>query len=154
MLRSARASEAAVISDLAFRSKSHWQYTPEQLWAFRDELTITCDQLSEKRAHVAEEVGAIVGFFTLVSLSDEEAELEHIFVDPAELTRRIGSQLFRHACGLARASGAKTLVIQSDANAAGFYHALGAIPEREIPSSMPGRKIPYFTYALTGPPVP
>ena len=31
---------------------------------------------------------------------------------------------------------------------AGFYRALGARLEREIPSSIPGRTIPYFTYAL------
>ena len=39
-------------------------------------------------------------------------------------------------------------MIQSDPNAAGFYHALGARLEREIPSSIPGRTIPFFARSL------
>jgi GNAT superfamily N-acetyltransferase len=148
MIRIAHASEAQAISDLAFRSKSHWEYTPDQLEVFRGELTITPDQVTQKRAHVAEESGAIVGFYTLAALNENEAELEHIFVDPDRLTRGVGSQLFRHACEIARVSGARTLVVQSDPNAAGFYHALGAKLEIDIPSSIPGRTIPYFTYSL------
>lgn len=150
MIRPARPSEAAIISDLAIRSKSHWQYTPEQLAVFRGELTIAPEQLEMKQAHVAEENGAIVGFYTLASLAGSDVELEHIFIDPALLNRGVGSRLFRHACETAKVSGAKTLVIQSDPNAAGFYHALGATLEREIPSSIPGRSIPYFTFSLVG----
>ena len=148
MIRPAHASEAAALSALALRSKSHWRYTPEQLEVFRGELTLDPVHISEKRAHVAEEAGAIVGFYTLTSLNDAEVELEHIFVEPAALGRGIGTRLFRHACELARGSGFEILVIQSDPNAAGFYRSLGARLEREIPSSIPGRSIPYFTYRL------
>lgn len=107
-------------------------------------------QLEEKQAHVAEERGTIVGFYTLASTRGGEAELEHPFVEPAALARGIDSRLFRHACETATAIGARTLVIQSDPNAAGFYHALGATLEGEIPSSIPGRTIPHFTFSLEG----
>lgn len=147
-VRSARASEARAISDLAFRSKSHWPYTPDQLEVFRGELTITPEELATKRAHVVEEEDAILGFYTLASHSRNEIELEHIFIEPQELHRGLGSQLFRHACETAAAAGATRLIIQSDPNAAGFYHRLGAILEKEIPSSIPGRSIPFFTYSL------
>ncbi len=149
MIRRARESEAESLSDLAIRSKAHWEYTPEQLAVFRGELTITADDIATKRAHVSEVSASILGFYTLVSLDDPCMELEHIFVNPNELSRGIGSQLFHHACANARETGATTLVIQSDPNAAGFYHALGATLEKQIPSSIPGRTIPFFTYALT-----
>ncbi len=149
MIRPARECEAATISELAFRSKSHWPYTPEQLAVFREELTLAPEDLARKHAHVAEEAGSIIGFYTLVRLANDEAELEHIFVEPTALSQGIGSGLFHHACELAAAMGARTLVIQSDPNAAGFYHAVGATLVKEIPSSIPGRTIPYFTYALT-----
>jgi len=149
LIRPARATEARAISDLAFRSKSHWPYTAAQLEVFRGELTLSPEEVAAKRSHVAEEEGTILGFYTLVSVGRAEMELEHIFVDPRQLKRGIGSQLFRHACETARAGAAARLVIQSDPNAAGFYHSVGAVLEKEIPSSIPGRSIPYFTYSLT-----
>lgn len=77
-----------------------------------------------------------------------EAELEHIFVEPSHLSQGYGRSLFEHAAALARAEGFVELVIQSDPNAAGFYHALGARLLREIPSSIPGRSIPTFVFSL------
>ncbi len=151
MIRSAHREEAAAVSELAFRSKSHWPYTPEQLEVFRLELTISQAQLIEKRGHVFEGQGELLGFYTLAVLNESDVELEHIFVEPEALGRGIGSQLFDHACETARDSGAKVLVIQSDPNAAGFYHTLGATLVREIPSSIPGGSIPYFTYPLASP---
>jgi hypothetical protein len=47
--------------------------------------------------------------------------------------------------------GVGSLVIQSDPNAAGFYEALGSVREREIPSIIPGRTIPYFRHSLAQP---
>jgi len=116
---------------------------------FRAELVVTPEQLAARRAHVAEVAGAVVGFYTLLAASGEDFELEHLFVDPARLGHGIGSRLVRHSCRVARSAGARTLVVQSDPNAAGFYRALGATLIGEIPSSIPGRMIPYFTYDLT-----
>lgn len=40
-------------------------------------------------------------------------------------------------------AGANVIVIQSDPNAPGFYHALGATLAKQLPSSIPGRTIPF-----------
>jgi GNAT superfamily N-acetyltransferase len=140
--------EADAISALAIRSKGHWDYTPEQMAVFRTELTLAPDDVVTHRAHVLEEDGRILAFYTLVDAGPHTAELEHIFVDPLHLGQGFGSALFDHACALARSVGFEDLVIQSDPNASGFYAALGARLERIIPSSIPGRSIPYFTYEL------
>jgi len=148
VIRPARPGEAESISALAVRSKSHWKYTPGQMAVFRVELTVTSEQIPGRRAHVLEEAGRVVGFYTLLPRDARVAELEHLFVEPTELGRGVGTALFHHACDVARQAGFQDLVIQSDPNAAGFYRALGARLEREIPSSIPGRTIPYFAYSL------
>jgi GNAT superfamily N-acetyltransferase len=120
---------------------------------FRGELTFTPAQVVGRRTHVVEEAGAIVGFYTLLPRAEGEGELEHLFVDPGSLRRGVGAALFRHACALAVELGWPRLVIQSDPNAAGFYQAMGARLERHIPSSIPGRTIPFFGFDLTSAPV-
>lgn len=147
-IRAAVAGEAEAISTLAIRSKAHWDYTVEQMDVFREELTLTSQQLSDHHCHVAIDKDAIRGFYTLVPLTHGRAELEHIFVDPNHLSRGIGRLLFDHACAQGRALGMSALWIQSDPNAAGFYTRLGARLDAEIPSSIPGRSIPCFDFPL------
>ena len=148
-VRRARPSEADFLSALALRSKMHWDYSLEELAVFRAELTIEPENVVPHHTHVVEEDGQVVGFYTLRPRERGAVELEHIFIEPSSLGQGFGSLLFHHACEVARDAGFRRLVIQSDPNASGFYHALGAQLERQIPSSIPGRTIPYFTVALS-----
>ena len=148
MIRPARPDEADRLSALAYRSKAHWGYEPEQMEVFRGELTLAPDAVPASHAHVHEERGALQGFYSLADLGGGRIELEHLFVDPEALRQGIGARLFHHACGVAHDQGADTLFIQSDPNAAGFYRTLGAIFVADVPSSVPGRTLPTFEFAL------
>ena len=128
-------------------SKAHWGYTPQQMAVFQSELSFTPETLLERRPHVLEEAGQVVALYTLLG-DGPEIELEHLFVHPDHLGRGHGRRLFHHACQVARAAGAVALTIKSDPNAAGFYRAMGALATGEIPSSIPGRSIPTFRFAL------
>jgi len=149
-IRPARPAEAESISALAFRSKAHWGYTPEQLAVFREELTVAPEEIDSARTQVLEYEGEVVGFYSLAPFDAPNAvELGHLFVDPNRLRRGFGQRLLHHACEAARAEGFGRLFIQSDPNAAGFYRALGAVFERDTPSSIPGRTLPLFSLPLT-----
>ncbi len=115
---------------------------------FRDELTIAASEVVSNRTHVIEDAGRVVGFYTLAENAGGELELEHLFIEPAHLSHGFGTALFAHACNLAREAGCDSLVIQSDPNAAGFYQTVGAKLEQQIPSSIPGRTIPFFRFVL------
>jgi GNAT superfamily N-acetyltransferase len=143
-IRPANDDEAETISALAIRSKGHWGYRPEQMSVFARELTICPADVAAGCAHVLEEEGAMVGFYTLIPRSDGSADLEHIFVDPSRLGEGLGTALFRHACTLARIAGYSRLVIHSDPNAVGFYESMGAQFDGYVESSIPGRHIPRF----------
>jgi len=147
-IRPARPDEAAALSALALRSKAHWGYTPEQLAVFRAELTLAPEAIVPGRTHVAEAEGRVAGFYSLAAREGGSVELEHVFVEPGRLGRGVGRALFAHACEVARAAGFTVLEIQSDPNAAGFYRRLGARLVGEIPSSIPGRTIPFFSLRL------
>ena len=149
-IRPAVPDDADAISALALRSKAHWGYSEAEMAAFAPELALSGAAVLELRAHVAEERGHIVGFYTLgwAGADADEAELVHLFVDPACLGRGVGAALFRHACGQARAAKVRRLVIESDPNAIGFYAAMGARLARLTPSRVAGRMLPVFTMPL------
>jgi len=147
-IRPAFITEAAAISALAIRSKAHWGYPEEQMAIFRQELLLPEEQVASKQTHVLIAEGAIAGYYTLLPHDERTLELEHLFIEPTKLHQGYGSQLFMHACKVARKRKFQVLVIQSDPNAGGFYRVLGAQLTREIPSSIPGRFIPHFQFDL------
>jgi len=147
-IRPAFLTEAEAISALAIRSKAIWGYPEEQMAIFRQELLLSEGQIVSKQTHVIENDGEIAGYYTLLPHDERTLELEHLFVEPTKLRQGYGSQLFHHACQTALKANFQVLVVQSDPNAADFYKALGGYLTREIPSSIPGRLIPYFEFNL------
>lgn len=150
-LRPARPGEAALLSDLALRSKGHWGYDAAFLEACRDELTLRDDELARRRTTVAELDAAVVGFGTLEG-EPPDGELGMLFVDPAAIGRGVGRALLDRLLDRARAEGFTVLTIDADPNAEAFYLAHGAVRVAAVPSaSIPGRVLPQLELGVSGP---
>lgn len=143
MIRAGRADELQALSELAVRSKAHWGYSDSFMRACRAELTVTIDLL--EHVFVEELEGQVVGFYALTPLDDMRAELEFLFVEPAQIGAGYGRALLAHARDRAREHGWRVLIIQGDPNAAAFYVRCGAtrIGERRS-ASIPGRMLPLY----------
>ncbi|XXX74451.1 GNAT family N-acetyltransferase [Sorangium sp. So ce134] len=150
MIRPARPGEAELLSALALRSKAHWGYTPEFLEACRAEISISPAYVAQHPTFVLVRGDEPLGFYTLEAVSSTEAELGHLFVEPAEIGRGLGRALLAHAREEAQGRGYRALVIQGDPNAARFYEACGArrVGERRS-GSIPGRMLPLFEIDLS-----
>jgi GNAT superfamily N-acetyltransferase len=150
MFRAARVEECELLSDLAFRSKAVWGYSPDFMQRCRVELTISADFLDHNVLEVMELAGSIIGFYSLERVSNEEVELGHLFVDPSLLRRGHGRQLLDRAARTALDLGFRTLRIQGDPNAEQFYQSSGARKVGTHPSaSIPGRVLPVFALELS-----
>lgn len=146
--RRARADEAATLSELAFRSKSHWGYDAVFIEACRSELTLTPEFLATAEVYLLEVRGRPLGFYSLVKWNSD-IELGHFFVDPTHIGNGVGRELWRHAVDRARSLGYERLLVQSDPNAEGFYLRLGAERIGEVPSRVqPGRMLPLLLFPL------
>ncbi len=146
--RRARASEAAALSELAFRSKAYWGYETDFLEACRPELTLTPEFIGRAEVHLLELHGRPLGFYSLVRWNSD-IELGHFFVDAQHIGNGVGRALWQHAVGRARALGFERLLVQSDPNAEGFYLRLGAERIGEVPSRIQaGRSLPLLLYPL------
>ena len=144
-IRKALEEEANGLSDLAFRSKSHWGYPPEFMQAAKQELAVSSDDIRNPDCHyfIADLKTRIVGFYVLGKQTGDEIELDAMFVEPESIGRGVGKALMNHAKNHAATLGASRMIIQSDPYAEGFYKAAGAknIGKRES-ESIPGRFLP------------
>ncbi len=148
IIRHAHPAEAALLSDLALRSKAHWGYDDAFIAACRDDLTLSADEIATSAVYVLEAGGRVVGFHQLRGEQDE-AELVNLFIDPAAIGAGHGSRLWRHAALLATAQDYRSLTVQSDPHAEGFYRAMGMVRVGETPSTViPGRVLPQLGMVL------
>ncbi len=147
-IRAGEAAEAAALTELALRSKGHWEYDAEFLAACREELTVRPADVAARRTAVAEEDGRILGFTTLDGEPPRGA-LGMMFVEPDTIGRGVGRRLFAHTMDEARRLGFTCLTIDADPNAEPFYRAMGAVRIGATPSgSIPGRELPLLEVAL------
>ncbi|MFD4016785.1 MULTISPECIES: GNAT family N-acetyltransferase [Streptomyces] len=147
-IRAGEAAEAAALTDLALRSKGHWEYDAEFLAACREELTMLPAEVAARRTAVAEEDGRILGFTTLDGEPPEGA-LGMMFVEPDTIGRGVGRRLFSHTVDEARRLGFTRLTIDADPHAEPFYRAMGAVRIGATPSgSIPGRELPLLEVVL------
>lgn len=153
VIRLAQRADLPALSALCLASKAHWGYDAAFMAAVADELTMTEAQLGPGLA-LWDEDGTPLAVVR-ISVTGDEAHLEHLFVAPEALRRGLGRRMFRWALAQARAEGARRISIDSDPFAEGFYRAMGAVLVGEVPSgSIPGRMLPLLSYDITRPATP
>lgn len=103
-IRPAHPGEAAALSQLAFRAKSHWGYSSAQMEAWRDALTIPEEWLRDQHVHVACLDEEPAGFFAVV-VDPAGCRLEHLWVETRSMRRGIGRALLQKACDVAKSHG-------------------------------------------------
>lgn len=148
LIRPARAAEAGTLTDLALRSKAHWGYDAQFLEACRDELTVAANEVTRRRAMVADRDGHILGFTTLEG-EPPTGVLGMMFVDPQAIGQGIGRLLFEHTIATGRDLGFTQLTIDADPNAEPFYRAMGAVRIGNVPSgSIADRVLPQMIVTI------
>ena len=150
VVRPARPDEAALVSDLALRSKGHWGYDAAFLEACREELTVSPQWCEAGTVLVADD-GSVLGFVAIAG-EPPDGELAHLFVEPAAMGRGLGGLLTRAALDLAADLGMRRLHLDADPHAEAFYRRVGAERVGESPSgSIPGRVLPAMVLAVPAP---
>ncbi len=149
MIIKATSQDAQILSELAMRSKAHWGYDESFMSQAHDELTYDASDLEEHTTFIEIDNGLTMGFYQLIHINDSTVELDALFIEPKLIGQGLGQQLFNHAVSQARESGYKTMSLQSDPNAEGFYLKLGCVIVGEKPSlSIPGRLLPVMVFTL------
>ena len=143
MIRRATGDEAELLTKIALDAKRYWGYPEHWIKHWEADLTITPEFIHDNQVYVAESDGAVRGFYAL-TVSGDQAELEHMWVTPECIGTGIGKELFLDAMERAAALEVRGVEISADPNAAGFYERMGAKQIGEIDASIDGqsRKLP------------
>lgn len=153
-IRRAEDNESDILTSISFAAKRYWKYPEEYFDVWEDELTITPDYINQNEVHVAKVDGKAVGFISIVEVKNDFHVkeflirkgfwLDHIFVHPSFIGKRVGYELIFFAKELCRGKNIGCLYILSDPNAKGFYDKIGTQFIREVPSSIKGRTVSLY----------
>jgi GNAT superfamily N-acetyltransferase len=147
-IRRARPEEAAALRELAHRSKAYWPYSAEFLAAVEPLLQLDASDVLAHEVWVLELRGAAVGWHR-VTLHDQRAELEDLWLEPALIGSGLGRMLFEHAVSVATTHGASRLEWDAEPYAEGFYRAMGGEEIGRSPSAAEtGRSLPRMRLEL------
>src|SRR5215211_5949941 len=120
IIRRALPEDATTLTQIAVDAKRYWGYPEHWIKHWESDLTISSDFIRDNHVYVAAEDGEIQGFYALC-VSQNKAELEHMWVTPARIGTGVGKDLFLDAMERAAAMNVNAVEILADPNAAGFY---------------------------------
>jgi GNAT superfamily N-acetyltransferase len=125
VVRRALPDEAAKLTALAIRSKEYWAYDAAFMERAALDLEITTQLIEDAAAFVAESGMDVLGFYVLAS-ADGVPMLRDLWVEPVAIGTGVGARLWAHMLERARLLGYRTVRIQSEPNAEGFYLKMDA----------------------------
>lgn len=123
-VRRAQPSDVEALRALTRRSMAYWPHEAAYIAEANRLLSLRAEDLARDEGWVVERDGTPVGYYRL-TLHDNLAEIEELFLEPEWIGHGIGRKLFEHAVASARRCGCAGLEWDTDANAAGFYLAMG-----------------------------
>jgi GNAT superfamily N-acetyltransferase len=124
-VRRASPEDAGVLTRIAFAAKRYWGYPERWIEHWTESLTITQEFVRDNEVYAAHSGGETFAFYALTG-TGRELQLEHLWVSPAWIGSGAGRLLFEHAMNKAASQGAKSVEIEADPNAEGFYLRMGA----------------------------
>jgi GNAT superfamily N-acetyltransferase len=141
--------QANDLSNIAFVAKAHWGYPQHWMEMWKPQLTFTSGYFRENESWVALADQVPVGFYTLLE-KGANAWVENLWVLPDHMGKGIGKALFHHAIDQASRRGYKTLQLEADPHAAGFYEKMGMykISERQYEIDGQPRILPIMEMKL------
>lgn len=145
----AQPSDHAALTQLTHQSKALWGYSTEQMHAWREELTITADQIATGNVYQLMRNEQIAGYYSYRALTDETVELSNLFVSPRHIRQGVGQILLRDFLERATNAGFRRVTLNADPNAEGFYVRCGFVVTGQQPSLVPGRFLPVMERSLS-----
>jgi GNAT superfamily N-acetyltransferase len=130
--RLALPAERSALEELQRRASLIWEEDREALLAHPDAIELPLEQITDGRTVAAERAGELLGFAVVLRREDGDAELDGLFVEPAQWRQGIGRALVEEAERIARRDGAANLWVIANTRALDFYGACGFVTVGEV----------------------
>lgn len=131
------------LTELTIRSKSFWDYSPNQIEKWKDDLTVSEDYITEKEVYQLTDAGEdVIGYYSYFKMDENSIKLENLFVEPKYIGCGYGKMLMNNFLERIRATNAQKVILDSDPNAENFYKKIGFELIGKLATSIEGRFLP------------
>lgn len=134
--------DASRLTNLTIRSKAYWNYSPQQIEEWREDLTITESDLLQQQIFMLVDCKELKGFYAYNHISDSDVKLNYLFIDPQFIGKGLGRILMNDFLQRIGQTQYERVVLDADPNAELFYKKLGFQVIGQLKSSIKDRYLP------------
>lgn len=134
--------EAEKLTELTMRSKAYWNYGSEQVEKWRNELTVSKEDIDENEVYKLVVKDDLIGYYLFIKLNEEDVTLDRFFVDPKYIGKGYGKVLMDDCLDRLQKMGFKKVTLNSDPHAEKFYEKVGFKVVGQLESSIKNRFLP------------
>ena len=136
-------TDAKKLTELTIRSKSHWNYSKQQIEDWRDDLTISEAYITEKEVYkLVDNKDSIIGYYSYFKIDSLNVKLENLFVEPKFIGRGFGKILMADFLKRIKKTKAEKIILDSDPNSEKFYAQIGFKVIGKLETSIKDRFLP------------
>lgn len=136
-------TDSKTLTELTMRSKSHWDYSMQQIEKWRDDLTISKDYITEKEVYkLIDSENKIIGYYSYFLINEVKVKLENLFVEPKFIGCGYGKMLMNDFIERIRKTRTEKIILESDPNAENFYKKIGFKVIGKLETSIKNRFLP------------
>lgn len=133
--------DAKILTKITIASKSYWDYFPEQIENWNNDLTITENYISEKNVYKLVSNNEIIGYYSFF-ISNKHVGLDNLFILPEYIGKGVGKRLLFDFFEKAKNIKYDKIILYSDPNSEGFYQKFGFKTIGQKSTSEPNRFLP------------
>lgn len=137
--------DAQALTELTIRSKSHWDYSSEQIENWRDDLEVSETYILEKQVYKLTINKVLIGYFSYFELNDGEVKLENLFIEPQFIGKGFGKILMIDFFEKLENTKYKRVVLEADPNVEKFYSRFGFEVFGQLETSIKNRYLPMMS---------
>ena len=141
-IEKAKSTDGNELTELTLRSKSHWNYSKEQIDKWKKDLTVTSSYIDEKEVYKLISNDTVIGYYSYYGLNDKEVKLENLFIEPRYIGKNYGRLLMSDFIKRATKMGFDKVILDADPNAEKFYSNLGFRMIGKLKTSIKNRFLP------------
>ena len=141
-IEKAKNTDAKELTELTIRSKSHWNYSKEQIDKWKDDLTVTPNYIDEKEVYKLIVNNGIIGYYAYFQLNEEDVKLENLFIEPAFIGQGYGRLLMSDFLKRIKKAAYIRVTLDSDPYAEKFYTDIGFRVVGQLKTSVENRFLP------------
>jgi len=134
--------DAIDLTELTIRSKSHWNYSAEQIEEWRNDLTVSETYILEKEVYKLTKNNHIIGYYSFIKINDIDVKLENLFVDPKFIGCGFGKILMSDFLQRIKKTKIEKIILDADPNAEKFYKQIGFKTIGKLETSIKNRFLP------------